>query len=105
MSEIVPIDPIANQTIDIVFDRQRYRLRLHTSNDNTAIDIVLNDVAIVSSQICPSSSLLILYKYARGAGGDFAFLTQNDDVPTYSEFGNTQFLMYYTPIELADKNA
>lgn len=101
MTEIVPVDVLPNQTLEIVFDTQRYRLRLHEINGNMAIDVVLNNVDIVRGMIVPASALLIQYRYLRGAGGDFAFITQDDQLPYYTEFGKTQFLVYYEPTELA----
>lgn len=64
-----------------------------------AVDIVRDNVAIVTGQRCVANFWLIPYRYLEQ--GNFFFVTDNDDLPDWNQFGITQFLMYATVEELA----
>jgi len=101
MAVIVPIEAIPNQSLDFNAEQQVYKLRLHVVNTNIAIDIARNGTQLQSSRVCPAGALLIEYDYLRGSGGDFGIITQNDEIPVYTQFGVTQFLVYYFSDELS----
>ncbi len=101
MPLVVPIQAIANQTLEIVFDQQRYILRIVEILGNMAIDITLNATPLITGARIVADNLTILYPYLRGDGGDFSFSTQANATPYYTEFGLTQFLIYFSADEIS----
>ncbi len=100
MSKIIELQPIATQTLEITINSQRYSLRIVEIGGNMAADVLLNDVSIVRGVRLVANNLVILYPHLRGVGGDFMMSTQDDEIPYYTSFGLTQFLIYLAPDEL-----
>lgn len=100
MSKIIELQAVATQTLEATISAQRYSLRIVEIGGNMAMDILLNDVSIVRGVRLVANNLVLLYPYLRGAGGDFMISTQDDEIPYYTKFGLTQFLIYLPPDEL-----
>jgi len=63
-----------------------------------AFTITINDVVTVSG--CRAVAGFPLLASAYQQNGNFVVLTQNDDLPDYTQFGITQFLVYANQNEL-----
>jgi hypothetical protein len=101
----IPLQNIANQSLSIQLDENQFDLNFHATQDNidgssgvTGVDIVMNNVVIVSGMRAVFGTFLIPYIYLEN--GNFAFVTQNDDYPDWRQFGITQFLIYASQSEL-----
>lgn len=106
----IPLQAIPNQTLSIQLDGDQYDIKITattaTTTDhqtvadsvNMIVDIVRNNVAIVSGFRAMASYPLIPYSYLEA--GNFVFVTSNDEYPDYREFGVTQSLIYATEAEL-----
>jgi hypothetical protein len=83
--------------------------------DNVLWDITLTEAAgvmaatiksggnvtpICSGERCVAGELIIP-KVREAGGGNFLFLTANDDLPWWEEFGLTQLLFYVSAAEIA----
>lgn len=98
--EIIPIDAIPNQSFSIVLDNNNYQISLKLTKNVISCTIVRNGETIIQNQRCVSGTPLIPYKYIED--GNFAFITQNQELPNYEEFGVTQFLAYFTQDDIDD---
>ena len=97
----VPLEITPNQQIPITLDGNLYDITLRTIADLTYVSLSINGTVIISGLRCPPNQPLIPYQYLEGGGGNFAFVTQSNVYPNYTEFGITQNLIYATAAELA----
>ena len=95
----VPLDIIPNQSLEMRLDNNRYALTLKETNGCMSVTISRNDVEILSNSRCVAGAPLIPYAYLEA--GNFAFITENDDLPYYTKFNSSQTLVYATIAELA----
>lgn len=103
----IPLQNIPNQSLSIQLDENQIDINFHATQDNidgtsgvTAIDIVINNVVIVSGMRAVFGTPIIPYIYLQD--GNFAFITQGDEYPDWRQFGITQFLVYASESELED---
>lgn len=101
----IPLQTIANQSLNIVLDQNNYNIRLHACEDTnslvygiTAVDIIRNNIVIVSGMRAVAGTPLIPYSYLES--GNFIFVTQNDEYPNWNYFGINQYLIYASQAEL-----
>lgn len=97
----IPLQAIPNQQFPITLDSTLFDITLRTIQDRTYVDITVNNTVIVLGQLCVPGFQLIPSRYMEGLTGNFAFVTNNDAYPIYSEFEVTQFLLYASAAELA----
>lgn len=101
MMQQIPLQNTPNQSFPITLDSIRYTLTLRTIGSITFISIDINGARVLSGERCPPNQPLIPYEYLENDGGNFAFVTANDEYPNYPSFGTTQKLIYASPAELA----
>lgn len=96
----VPITNLPNQSLSINLDQSQYDIRLHSNQDGslTYIDIIRDNVTILSGQRAVAGFPIIPYPYLED--GNFVILTNDDDYPEYSQFGITQFMIFASQTEL-----
>lgn len=98
------IQPIANQTLSGSWDGiNNYEITLKSCGSVTAATITRSSATeelteLVSNIICVAGTPLLPYGYLEN--GNFMFLTLNDELPNYTQFGATQQLIYASEAEL-----
>lgn len=116
----IPLQNIANQSLNIVLNNNNYIIRLHacegsittgavidrTALDSlgtsiTAVDIIENNVTIVTGMRAVCGTPLLPYLYLQ-SDGNFIFVTNNDEYPNWRLFGINQYLIYATPTEIEE---
>jgi hypothetical protein len=98
--QIIPLQQIINNEFTTTLEAAKYDIALRTIGDLTLATISRNGVKLIDgTRAVPFRPLLL--QYMEGGGGNFAFYTQNDEYPLYSNFGTTCFLLYATAAELA----
>lgn len=95
----IPIEPVPNQELSINVDGVRWTLRLKVAKTTMIADVLQNDTPIVVGQRICVGTPIIPYRYLAGRG-NFIFLTDNEELPDYTQFGVTQQLIYTLPGEL-----
>lgn len=100
MSQIIPIESIANQSLSIQLDEVRYGFRFRDVGNMMSVDISIDDELILEGFRVVGGFPLIPYKYLEGDGGNFIFLTELGDIVYWDQFGITQSLMYFSAEEL-----
>ena len=95
MADEVPIEAIPNQSFSIVLDESRYQITLKAAGTTMAATIERDGEEIISGMRCVVGQPLIPYQYLEGGNGNFFFLTDNNELPYYTEFNVTQTLLYF----------
>lgn len=114
----IPLQTIANQSLNIVLNDNNYVIRLHACEDSivtgsiidrtaldslgtsiTAVDIIENNITIVTGMRAVCGTPLLPYSYLQG-DGNFIFVTNNDEYPNWRLFGINQYLIYATYNEI-----
>jgi len=100
----VPLQSSPNQEFNIPLDGNRFDIEIKESNGVMAVSIDINEENILLGQRVLAGVPLIPYRYLES--GNFIFITNNDEIPYYTQFGINQRLIYATQEELeAIRNA
>jgi hypothetical protein len=95
----IPLQAIPNQEFTVVLNNNQWKITLRTTAGVTSATVSLNGTEIVSNSRCVANGLVIPYEYLES--GNFLFLTQNYQLPEYTQFNTTQYLVYITAEEMA----
>lgn len=95
----VPIQQIPNQAFSITLDGVLYDLKILTNNGVTSVSLSINGQDVLDNALAASAAPIIPAPYQEA--GNFMFLTANQQLPYYEQFGLTQSLLYFTADELA----
>lgn len=97
----VPLDTLPNQTLQFNADGVRYDITLREVAPGVmSADVSVNLVPIVTGNRCAAGAALIPYGYLEI--GNFIFVTEDDALPYWTEFGSSQSLFYVSQQEVAD---
>ena len=89
----------SNQEFDITLDQTRYRVNIREGNSQIMLASVnINGEDVINGIRCLASTPLLPYRYTER--GNFIFLTQNDELPYWEKFGQSQRLLYLTVEEV-----
>lgn len=94
----IPIQQLPNQSLAIVLDSNEWTIAIKTTNGVTAVSLSINNVDIVDNGIAAAGAFIIASIYEES--GNFIFITQNFQLPDYTLFGVTQYLIYVSASEL-----
>jgi hypothetical protein len=92
----IQLAKLANQSLSINLDNNFYDINVKEANGVMAVDIIRNGQMIVQGN--RATGLLIPYEYLED--GNFAFITNEYEYPHYTQFNDTQFLIYFTQSEI-----
>lgn len=98
MSFLIPLRPVPNQELSTTLDGVRFILRFNALDEAMAVTITVGGEILLIGQRVVSGVPLIPYRYLES--GNFIFVSDNTDIPFYTDFGLTQNLLYYTAEEL-----
>ena len=98
MAQIIPIQAIANQSLSVPLDSNRWVISLKLAAGIMSATISRNDVTLVTGLRVTPGTPLLPYRYQEA--GNFIFLTDGDAYPDYRQFGITQTLTYTSAAEL-----
>lgn len=99
--ELIPLEPIPNQTLTVAQDSHAYELTVRTLQDGICIASVARDgITIIESARCVPNYFLMRYRYLEGDSGNFVWSTPDDEYPDYTKFGVTHFLYFINAAEL-----
>jgi hypothetical protein len=100
----VPLQPVPNQTVQIVLANQNCQINVYQAPAGLFMDLLVNDEPIVLGVICQNQNRIVRDLYF-GFVGDFGFVdTQGLGAdPDYTGLGSRFQLFYLSPAE-ADPN-
>lgn len=94
----IELAAIANQGLSIQLDGLFYEIDIREVNGAMAASITREGVPVVSNMRVTAGTPLLPYRYQES--GNFVLLTDNEALPYWDQFGDTQFLVYVSPAEL-----
>lgn len=97
--QVVPIQALPNQQFSIVLDENRWEITLKTTNDVTSVSLSLNGAPVLKNARAVANVRIIPAIYQEA--GNFVFSTLNEELPIYTQFSVSQFLLYFSAAELA----
>lgn len=97
---IIDIDPIPNQEFSVTVDGNRWDFVIKEAVSSMICDLSLNDEVILSGARIVTGTPIIPYEYLRRQG-NFIILTENDELPYWTQFGVNQQLIYASAEELS----
>ena len=100
--EIVPLQEVPNQTLQCQLAQQAFTLNIYQFAYGLFMDVLVDNVPIISGVICLNNNRIVRSKYL-GFDGDFVFIDALSSTaptdPIYTGLG-TQYLLVY--LEEAD---
>lgn len=99
--QIVPLQPTASQTVNILLGNQNCQITVSQKGDHLFCDLAVNNAAIINGVICENRNRIVRSAYL-GFVGDLAFNdSQGTDDPIYTGLGTRFFLLYLEEADLA----
>ena len=97
----IPLQAVANQSIVVTLDGNRWAITLKACAGIMAADVDLNDEPILRGQRVVAGMPVIPYRRLAPDLGNFMFLTVGDALPWWERFNVDQSLQYVTAGDLA----
>jgi len=94
----IPIDSLPNQSLTITLDGNVYNITIKETNGCMSIDIERNGTIILQGMRLVANTGIIPYQYLEN--GNFAIETKDQELPYYTKFNDTQFLIFASSAEL-----
>lgn len=105
MAQVVPLQPIPNQTLQIILGGQACTINVVQTPLAVCVDLLIGGVPVVQGILGLNGNLIVRDIYF-GFSGDLEFVdaqAQGAD-PVYTGFGTRFFLLYLSPTDLAAFN-
>lgn len=98
----IPIQPVANQTLQTNVDGQNVTINLYAKNaQGVFADVISNGTTLINGVLCLDADPIVPTEYL-GFLGNFIFVdTQGNSNPEFSGFGSRFQLVYLTASEYA----
>lgn len=94
----IPLKAVERQNFTIELEGSLFDITLKECNGIMAATVIRDGITLVENRrICAGMTLI---PEGHLAEGNFAFVTDNDNIPYYTRFGSTDILMYATIAEV-----
>jgi hypothetical protein len=102
MQAIASVQPLPKQQFTIVLDNTLYDISIIETNGCMSASITRGGEPepVVTGWRCVAGQLVIP-KDRENSYGNFMFLTRNNELPWWENFGTTQIFLYASPTDLA----
>ena len=103
---IVPVQPVPNQTLNIVLNSQPTTIELASTIYGVFMSVYLNGSLVIGGVLALQAVRIIRESYL-GFSGDFVWIESQPDIsfgpqnPSYPGLGSRFLLLYLTPADLA----
>lgn len=99
MAVNISLQAIPNQAFSLTLGETRFAITLKEAVGVMVADVEIDGVVKLTGTRVLASEPIIPYAYL--AAGNFILLTENDELPTWRQFGLSQSLVYMSAAELA----
>lgn len=96
----IPLQAVPNQSLSFTLDDNRWQITVKQAVTSMIMDISINDVVVISGVRIPGDDFIIPYRYIGVRQGNLMLTTQQDLLPDWTLFGQTQQLFYWSPEEM-----
>lgn len=91
----IPLNTVPNQRLRASLGGDEWELTIKVARTMMCCDIKRNDVVLLQGIRVMPNQPLIPYRYLSG-DGNFAFITDNDEHPWWEQFGQSQYLVWWS---------
>ncbi|PHM51042.1 phage baseplate plug family protein [Xenorhabdus sp. KK7.4] len=91
----IPLRAIPNQRLAVTLGDTNWVITLKAARNMMLCDIQRDDVMIIQGSRLMPNAPLIPYAYL-GSTGNFALLTEQDELPWWEQFESTQTFIYWS---------
>ncbi len=99
MAQMVPIEPVPNQSFSAQLDGRRFAFVLRDANGGMVVDLAIDGAQVLLASRLVAGTPLIPYRHLEA--GNLVLTTDGDALPDYTQFGITQTLVFLSAAELA----
>jgi hypothetical protein len=96
----IPLQAVPNQSLSFTADGNRWVVTIKQAVTSMIVDVVINDTAVITGFRIPGDDFILPYKYLGVRQGNLMMTTQQDFLPDWNLFGQTQQLFYWSPDEM-----
>lgn len=100
MSQVIPLEPVPAQSLSVVLEGVRYDIAVKEAAGCMCVDIARDSVQVVQGERAVNGYPLLPYFYQEQAQGNFIFITEDEALPYWDQFGATTFLVFTPNAEL-----
>lgn len=106
MPQEIPLQAVPNQLFNIQLNNVLYNFSIKLSVNIMGVSIARAQQVLLTNVIAKPNSIfaptypIIPYSYLENNQGNFFIFTENEEYPFYTQFGTTQFMLYYSPDEM-----
>ena len=96
----IPLQSVPNQSLSFTQDENRWEVTIKQAVTSMIADVTINDVRVISGARIPGDDFILPYTYMGVMQGNLMLTTQQELLPDWELFGQTQQLFYWTPDEM-----
>ena len=96
----IPLQSVPNQSLSFTQDENRWEVTIKKAATSMIADVTINDVRVISGVRIPGDDFILPYTYMGVMQGNLMLTTQQELLPDWNLFGQTQQLFYWTPDEM-----
>lgn len=97
---VIALQAIPKQSFPVTLNGTSYIIDLLETNGCMSMNVTRAGEVVALGQRCVAGQLVLPYLSMEDGQGNFLFLTQNDALPSYDQFGLTQTLLFASNAEL-----
>lgn len=99
--QTITLQQVPNQRLSANLDGNRWDIVVKEADGIMFVDLAINDIPILTGQRVVAGTPAIPYEYLQGFG-NFLFLTENDELPYWDQFGVSQQLAFVSAGEVVN---
>lgn len=96
---VIPLARVANQSFTLTLDNVRWGVSVKEARGVMCADVTRDGVTLVRGSRLAAGEAVIPYRYLQTA--NFIFVTIDDELPAWRQFGVSQTMVYLTADEIA----
>ncbi len=97
--QIIPLQAIPSQTLSYIDPAgNQWNIAVRLVGQQIAFSFTLNNIVLIQGITAVAGARIIPYNYLES--GNFALITQAQQVPDYTQFGITQTLVFFEPADI-----
>ena len=96
----IPLQPVPNQSLSFTQNENRWEVTIKQAVTSMIADVTINDVRVISGVRIPGDGFILPYTSMGVLQGNLMLTTQQEFLPDWELFGQTQQLFYWTPDEI-----
>ena len=97
---VIPLSTTPNQTFSTRIGSDFYNITIKFVINLMTVSVVRNGVILIENVRAMPDEVVIPYEHLEAGSGNFAFVTENNEYPIYTQFNITQYLVFADNEEL-----